>query len=575
MIADATVHRIQWCGAVLTSASVVTRGASDVPDAVLSLVLLTGGLAAAGLLVRHTALRAHSRFAGLHRAALTDGLTDVLNRRGLTTAFPALLARAQRHEDSVGVLVIDIDHFKQLNDRHGHDHGDRVLQEVCRIITGAAGDGDLVGRIGGEEMVVVTVGPAATVAKRIRARLADSAHPDVTVSIGFVDVDARGLTPATWWTLVADADRGLYDAKRAGRDTLRRGRPGVTRAPQRPAAPMIRPRVGRSPGPLTPAHPALLGVPFALINLALLGLCLVHRIVPGPLGTAALIGVAITGALVGTAMAALRAPLTRELLVAGATVTVAEALLVAATAVDEVTRLFALSPLLLGVLVLGLALSPPVARLVTVGLAVAAAAVVLVAEPAASATVLVLTVSMVVAGELLHLVRRDHESAVLTLQATAVTDPLTALANRRGLDQAFARARPGDTVTVVALDVDDFKAINDRLGHVGGDAALVDLARVLGSLTDARTVVGRSGGDEFVVMSTADPAVVLDRVHGVTRALPAGMTVSIGVNHTVIGRVDAPRDLWPLVARADVGLLAAKRDRRRSGTARRGSTATG
>ena len=587
VIADATVHRIQWGGAVLTSALVVARTAVDVPDAALSLTLLTGGPAVAGLLVRHAALRAHRRFAALHRAALTDGLTDVLNRRGLTTAFPALLARAQRANRPVGVLVVDVDHFKKLNDRFGHDHGDRVLQEVCRIITGAAGDGDLVGRIGGEEMVVATAGSAEPVARRIRARLAASDLPDVTVSIGFIEADAARVAPTAWWTLVAEADRGLYDAKRAGRNTVRRGRSGTTRAPGRPAGPdgVPRPPVG----PLPPVHPVLLGAAFTLINLAVLGLCLANRVAPGTVGTAALIAVSIIGALLGPIPMLVRSPLSQGVLVVGAGVAVAEAVGIAATAVDDVTRLFALSPLLLGVLVFGLSLSVRTVRLVTVGLAAVTAAALIAVDGPVSVSALTLTGSMLVAGELVHLVRRDHETAVVALRASAVTDPLTGVANRRGLDEAFARARPGETVTVVALDVDDFKAINERWGHVGGDAALVDLARMLSTLSDTRTMVGRSGGDEFVVLSTGDPAQVMKRVRAVIAALPAGMTVSLGVNHTVVEadgdsaaadadgdsaeRADARPGLWPLVARADAGLLAAKRDRRHTAAARRPAAA--
>ena len=154
-------------------------------------------------------------------------MTEVLNRRGLIEAFPDLLAAADVSRSGtgrIGALLLDIDHFKQLNDRFGHAHGDAVLQQVATVLSRASGDRAIVGRIGGEELVALLDGDPAPVAEAVRADLADRADLGVTVSIGIVHerVDA---TPATALAaLLLAADRALYRAKDDGRDRVRLGR---------------------------------------------------------------------------------------------------------------------------------------------------------------------------------------------------------------------------------------------------------------------------------------------------------------------------------------------------------------
>lgn len=201
---------------------------------VLDLVVflyVTGGQAGAVLLLREWLLRHAARD---RRLALTDPLTLVANRRGLEHAVPGLVARASRERRPLGVVVLDVDHFKQVNDRHGHAMGDLVLRQVAGTLAAAVGPDDLVVRLGGEEFAVLTVLEPlepleplelAALAERLRAQVAETGGAfGVTASAG-VAWDAAGLTGPepvqAAWTLVDRADGLMYDAKRSGRDRVR------------------------------------------------------------------------------------------------------------------------------------------------------------------------------------------------------------------------------------------------------------------------------------------------------------------------------------------------------------------
>ncbi|HEX2754285.1 MAG TPA: GGDEF domain-containing protein [Candidatus Limnocylindrales bacterium] len=157
--------------------------------------------------------------------ASTDGLTGLPNRRYFDE-FCALLSRRRRAEDSVGVLMIDIDKFKVLNDTYGHPVGDEVLRAVAAAIVGAVREDDVPARYGGEEFAVLlrnpTIEVAVEVGERVRAAVAglDLARfgvRAVRVSVGAaVAEDPDEPITAT----IEQADRALYDAKRRGRDRV-------------------------------------------------------------------------------------------------------------------------------------------------------------------------------------------------------------------------------------------------------------------------------------------------------------------------------------------------------------------
>ena len=158
----------------------------------------------------------------LRAMASTDGLTGVANRRTFDDALPRELARSGRNGQPVSLLLVDLDHFKQLNDVHGHQAGDAVLQAAAAALATASRLGDVVARYGGEEFVVVlpncSTEAAVETAERLRAAVsACSAATPVTASIGvatspFDAVDATGL--------VAAADAALYEAKARGRNCV-------------------------------------------------------------------------------------------------------------------------------------------------------------------------------------------------------------------------------------------------------------------------------------------------------------------------------------------------------------------
>jgi diguanylate cyclase (GGDEF)-like protein len=176
----------------------------------------------------------------LEEAASIDGKTGLLNAAAWHAQAERLLQRSSPADGPRGVLVLDLDHFKTVNDTHGHLAGDQVLSAVAGAVRAEVRERDLVGRFGGEEFVVLLAGPAAgdaaeleAVAERIRSRVArlrvEIPTPDgplsvsgLTVSIGVAVSPAEG---ADLRTLLQVADTALYAAKRAGRNAVRTGTP--------------------------------------------------------------------------------------------------------------------------------------------------------------------------------------------------------------------------------------------------------------------------------------------------------------------------------------------------------------
>jgi diguanylate cyclase (GGDEF)-like protein len=169
--------------------------------------------------------RAYAHQAAEARARL-DALTGLPNRRHFDE-LADVLTQGRRVGDALGVLMIDIDHFKRLNDRHGHATGDAVLRAIARAIAGAVRLGDTPARYGGEEFAVIlrraNIEQALTVAARIQKAVTAvdlavlGVTVPVTVSIGVAVGAERGLSISA---LVVRADRALYQAKRAGRDRV-------------------------------------------------------------------------------------------------------------------------------------------------------------------------------------------------------------------------------------------------------------------------------------------------------------------------------------------------------------------
>ena len=163
----------------------------------------------------------------LQKVAITDSLTGLLNRRQMQYLLDQELERFKRSGEPVSLMLMDLDHFKQLNDSRGHDAGDKVLQAFADILRQELRAQDLVARWGGEEFLVImpqcTVSDALKTAERLRVALetyrgksTDGADFEATVSIGVTDL--RQGDDAV--TAVSRADRAMYQSKALGRNRV-------------------------------------------------------------------------------------------------------------------------------------------------------------------------------------------------------------------------------------------------------------------------------------------------------------------------------------------------------------------
>lgn len=206
----------------------------SVPWIVLALAALLGAGANAMMLrVLSGRDRLRSLNAALDTSARTDQLTDLPNRRHLDESLIAQLSAGGRHREPVSVLVIDLDHFKGVNDTYGHTVGDRVLEHVARVMHAAIRTEDLVGRWGGEEFLAIlprTDDPgAAQIADRLRRLVAETPYTTeagnrrivITLSIGCATDTSGGDKDA----LIHRADQALYQAKAEGRNSVRSAPP--------------------------------------------------------------------------------------------------------------------------------------------------------------------------------------------------------------------------------------------------------------------------------------------------------------------------------------------------------------
>ncbi|AZG16548.1 MULTISPECIES: GGDEF domain-containing protein [Cupriavidus] len=163
--------------------------------------------------------------------ARLDALTGLLNRGALDMTAIGLVARWQRDGDPLSCLVIDVDHFKRVNDRHGHHAGDQILRDIAAALDNSRRASDIAARYGGEEFCILCPHTdehqATALANRILRKVRAIALPDgdgpgcghASVSIGIAQLQGGASSrEALWRGLFADADRALYMAKKRGRD---------------------------------------------------------------------------------------------------------------------------------------------------------------------------------------------------------------------------------------------------------------------------------------------------------------------------------------------------------------------
>jgi diguanylate cyclase (GGDEF)-like protein len=201
--------------------------------------------------------------------AATDGLTGLPNKRAVTDTLKRMFAQAATERSPLSLLMLDLDHFKQVNDQRGHAVGDQVLANVGAVMKGAMRSRDFAGRNGGEEFAILLpnteIPVALRIAERVRAAIAEMSLPGidvgVTVSVGVAGYPEHASTPDR---LARLADAALYLAKRQGRNRVELAEPSVvgTFDPARPAGPPDRsgPPASTAPSPdLGPVAPRVPG----------------------------------------------------------------------------------------------------------------------------------------------------------------------------------------------------------------------------------------------------------------------------------------------------------------------------
>ena len=185
-----------------------------------SLTLVATGVVLVAMLASFRTLKAQS-----DRDALLDPLTHLSNRRGALASLDVMVLRARRTGTGMGVIVLDLDWFKTINDRAGHEAGDRVLVDVARVLDTFSRGGDVAARMGGEEFLVVLhdtdAGGVLVAAERLRVLISAVIVPGigtgVTASLGATVLEPHDPDVAA---VLRRADAALYDAKHNGRNRV-------------------------------------------------------------------------------------------------------------------------------------------------------------------------------------------------------------------------------------------------------------------------------------------------------------------------------------------------------------------
>ncbi|HMC95518.1 MAG TPA: GGDEF domain-containing protein [Polyangia bacterium] len=164
----------------------------------------------------------------MYESALRDGLTKVFNKKYFTDYLEKEFAFAARHGGPLALIFLDIDHFKKINDTHGHPAGDFVLSELSQLMAELLRTEDVLARFGGEEFTVLCRGSdqagAKIVAERLRRTVEERKFTfggkdiPVTISLGIASIPESGITDHA--AFLAAADKALYEAKRSGRNRV-------------------------------------------------------------------------------------------------------------------------------------------------------------------------------------------------------------------------------------------------------------------------------------------------------------------------------------------------------------------
>ncbi len=538
-----------------------------------------------------------------------DRLTGLLNRAALPPRLAELSHCAAISGQPVAVVVGDLDHFKAVNDRHGHAVGDTALQEVAYCLRKSLGPFQPIYRLGGEEFLILLPDTdalsARAVAETLREAVAASSQATLGLTISFGVSDSAADGHFDFDAAFKRADAALYQAKHEGRDRVALARQTAPAAPTPIAAaiplgdtsgsPVGRadrgePRLAAVPTPpLSGVEPDASErswlIPDAASRAHLLDLTqrLTRRtaacyavgfatvLVGAPYyGWWILLPGFVTGMIFNVIIANLER-FRRPEYALGLGALLAQTGGAVGFLVAHGEILFDLPVLVL--LLVGFSVLLP-ARGVAVGVLFTVAAMLAVAllhgadQVAANPSLLALPVALAVGVGLVGsgVGRSETEHREL-----AVIDPLTGMLNRAALETKVAAVTyeanlTGEPVALAVGDLDHFKAINDRHGHVVGDAVLGSVASRMRSALRAFDSAYRVGGEEFVALlpgiDAAAATAVAERIRlavGETPIDGVAVTMSLGVAASVPGE---QFDYHAVFAAADAALYRAKEDGR-------------
>ncbi|WP_281915489.1 GGDEF domain-containing protein [Caldimonas thermodepolymerans] len=225
----AVLMLVAWAAALLVTCAVLTfssQGSLALGLTIASVCVLTI-TPVLGYVVLKLVYELEASREQIRLLAITDDLTESYNRRHFMDVAEAEFVRSRVQRLPMGLLLIDADHFKRVNDTHGHQCGDTLLREIALACRGALRGSDVIARFGGEELIVLLphtdLAGAMAIAERIRRRVARlsigwrTERVEATVSLGVAAL--RPDTPSLD-ALIHEADQALYDAKRKGRNQV-------------------------------------------------------------------------------------------------------------------------------------------------------------------------------------------------------------------------------------------------------------------------------------------------------------------------------------------------------------------
>lgn len=568
--------RLQRQLAHLTAASVALLGAAFLSDASTATAVVVA-CALPGMWLMTASVdagfrRIDAQADALHALLRRDPLTGLGNRLLLDELLGAEVARHRRSERSLSVLLLDLDHFKPLNDRAGHAAGDVFLIEVAKAIRSVIREQDVPIRPGGDEFCVVLpetgASGATRVAEVVRGRIAELGQPHgITASVGVATLPQDAAGPRDLMD-VADARVRSQKGERAeglhDRDADEDVAPGPATSSEIPqVVPFARTQLGE-----TRFFWRAMGVGLLLTG----GLLLLTRLVTTvdhPMET-----LELAAACVALGVLTLLWP-------SPGADSVTAHLAVATIWAASIAGIALADPAGGAGLALGMTVGQLVAlwftslrgRLAHLVLASVAAAAVLLEgslEQSSMALLALLAATWWQMGAAASLMFTSAEAQGEVLGRLMHRDPLTGAGNRLMLDDRLAHElalhrRSGESLAVFMLDLDGFKAINDAVGHSAGDALLRAVASALGSELRASDVVVRLGGDEFcVVAPQTTPAEAEQLAEALTDRVATAAPSSIPGSDRVatsIGWATFPHDgvtAERLIATADSRLLEAK-----------------